>query len=269
MTYRETIQVQQALIALGLYHGNADGIAGPQTISTIKAFQKGKGLTVDGIVGPITYNALLPKQLQPPISTGTFYRGNAKPLEPGDVEEVAKGMPIETALLKAFLTVESNGAAFDRSNRPTILYEPHLAYRFASEEVRQELLNAGLAYAKWGMRPYPKTSDERYAQVVACAKIGGDELAADSTSWGSPQICGFNAKAAGYDTAVSMVRAFAADEQNQIAAMAAFILNNASLYNALKRHDFDTAASLYNGAGWRKNNYGAKLASAYRLALKG
>jgi peptidoglycan hydrolase-like protein with peptidoglycan-binding domain len=36
-----------------------DGIFGPNTESAVKAFQQGSGLAGDGIVGPITWRALV------------------------------------------------------------------------------------------------------------------------------------------------------------------------------------------------------------------
>lgn len=45
---------QQALASAGFSPGPIDGVRGPKTIAAIKAFQKSKGLVVDGIVGPKT-----------------------------------------------------------------------------------------------------------------------------------------------------------------------------------------------------------------------
>ena len=50
--------IQTKLKALGYYTGIVDGVAGKYTIAAIKAFQKAKGLLVDGIAGPVTQNAL-------------------------------------------------------------------------------------------------------------------------------------------------------------------------------------------------------------------
>ena len=271
MTSEQIQSVQMALKASGLYNGKVDGISGPMTTSSIREFQRRNHLVDDGIAGPKTWAALFPADapIPKPDPNVAFWSGNAKRMEPGDIERISNDVGLPVTVIKAFLMVESAGKPFDEKNRPTALYEPHLAYRFSSGNVRNELLDAGIAYAKWGTKPYPKSSDERYQQISLCASIGGDELAADSTSWGVPQICGFNAKASGYVDGVSMVRAFAADEENQMAAMGAFIMNNSSLYQALKRLDWDHAAELYNGAAYRKNNYAIKLASAYKQALKG
>ena len=51
--------VQRLLNAKGFSCGAADGIFGVKTEAAVKAFQKAKGLAVDGIVGAKTWNALL------------------------------------------------------------------------------------------------------------------------------------------------------------------------------------------------------------------
>jgi peptidoglycan hydrolase-like protein with peptidoglycan-binding domain len=45
LTKADIIQMQEWLDAVGCDVGNNDGIMGPQTIASIKAFQKGAGLT--------------------------------------------------------------------------------------------------------------------------------------------------------------------------------------------------------------------------------
>lgn len=50
--------LQAALKQLGFDPGGVDGIFGPGTEDAVKAFQKSKGLTPDGIVGPNTMAAL-------------------------------------------------------------------------------------------------------------------------------------------------------------------------------------------------------------------
>ena len=52
------IQIQEKLNKLGYDCGKADGVIGKKTKTAIKAFQKDKGLIVDGIIGSETLDAL-------------------------------------------------------------------------------------------------------------------------------------------------------------------------------------------------------------------
>lgn len=54
----EVVKLQKALIEQGFLSGKADGIFGPVTRAAVMAFQKAKGLAVDGIAGPKTLAAL-------------------------------------------------------------------------------------------------------------------------------------------------------------------------------------------------------------------
>lgn len=56
-TNGEVSYVQQRLVVYG-YKVDVDGIYGPLTENAVRAFQLVKGLTVDGVVGPITWAAL-------------------------------------------------------------------------------------------------------------------------------------------------------------------------------------------------------------------
>ncbi|MBM4140402.1 MAG: peptidoglycan-binding protein [Nitrospira sp.] len=62
----EAIKIQERLKALGHYRGPIDGIFGGGTEVAVKAFQKGRGLKVDGQVGPITWKALFDEEIAEP-----------------------------------------------------------------------------------------------------------------------------------------------------------------------------------------------------------
>lgn len=55
-------QIQAALARNGYYHGPVDGRFFNFTDSAVRTFQLDNGLAVDGVVGPVTWAALLPKK---------------------------------------------------------------------------------------------------------------------------------------------------------------------------------------------------------------
>jgi len=88
----EVAQLQTRLKELGLYGGPIDGDFGGGTDAAVRAFQRSKGLDVDGQVGPTTWAALFagatlpqPAILSEPLEyrclalTGSFETGTAPP----------------------------------------------------------------------------------------------------------------------------------------------------------------------------------------------
>lgn len=58
---RTTLGQQRALARLGYAPGDLDGFPGPRTAAAVRAFQVAAGLKVDGIIGPMTRDALARK----------------------------------------------------------------------------------------------------------------------------------------------------------------------------------------------------------------
>lgn len=57
-TGNEVRQIQTRLKSWGYYNGAVDGIYGSKTQAAVRAFQKANGLTVDGVAGPKTLEAI-------------------------------------------------------------------------------------------------------------------------------------------------------------------------------------------------------------------
>ncbi len=58
----EVAKIQSRLKELGYYPGPIDGDFGGGTESAVRAFQRAQRLTVDGIVGPKTWDRLFPQE---------------------------------------------------------------------------------------------------------------------------------------------------------------------------------------------------------------
>lgn len=55
----DVMKIQHALELAGFSPGPIDGKFGPQTKTAVMSFQSAQGITIDGIVGPITWERLL------------------------------------------------------------------------------------------------------------------------------------------------------------------------------------------------------------------
>ena len=189
------------------------------------------------------------------------FRGAAVKISASDFSDIAADAGIETAALRAVVAVEASGSGFDSTGRPKVLFEPHILYRQLSGDKRDRAVEEGLAYMKWGEKPYPKGSDAQYDRINRAMEI--DQSAAlKSASWGLGQIMGFNHNAAGYGDVETMVLACLDSEAKHVSMMVNFIRSN-NLLEWLRKKDWPRFARGYNGPGFVKNAYDVKLATAY------
>ena len=189
------------------------------------------------------------------------FRGATLRLAPGDVERVAEDVGIETAALRAVMKIEAAGSGFDASGRPRILFEPHIFHRLLKDGLRDRAMDQGLAYKRWGEKPYPKGSDAQYQRLEMAMSID-PSAALKSCSWGLGQIMGSNHKLAGYGDVETMVLACMDGELKQLRMMVSFI-EKSGLIDEIRRRDWAGFARGYNGPAYEKNAYDAKLAEAY------
>jgi len=219
-------QLQQHLKNTGRYHG-----------------------AVDGLWGRLTEAAILTLLTDGPDTS----------LTEQDFVDSAKRLDVTPAHIKAVVAVESSGAGFF-AGRPLILPEPH---RFSKwTKGRFDRTHPLISYPKWGTRPYAKTQDARYDQLLGMIRLDVDGGFA-AASYGKFQIMGENHKLCGYDTPMAFAEAMARDERTQLRAFEQFIINT-GLLPALRRGDWVSFARGYNGTGYAKNRYDIKLAQAFR-----
>lgn len=189
--------------------------------------------------------------------------GSATPSSLVDIEAVAAEIGVPTAAFRAVIQVEAGGKGYDKSNRPKALFERHHFYKHlkAFPDKLAKAIEQGLAYPKWGEKPYPKGSDAVYAEIEAAYEIDPD-AALLSTSWGLPQIMGSNFKMAGCSSVHEMVEQSMESEANQLRQMANF-LKSAGLADDLAELNWAAVARGYNGPQYAVNKYDEKLAAAY------
>ena len=193
--------------------------------------------------------------------------GPDTPLVRADYEASARRLNVPLINIMAFAHVEANGAGF-QAGRPKILPEPH---RFSkATKGRFDKTNPTVSYPVWGTRPYPKTQDARYDQLLEMIKLDVD-AGFGSASYGKFQIMGENHSLCGYSSSMAFAEAMARDERTQLAAFERF-LNSKGLVPALRAMGPTAAscipiASGYNGTAYAKNNYHGKLADYIRAGV--
>lgn len=174
------------------------------------------------------------------------WEGAAKRLDESDFISAAKDLGCEVSAIKAIWEVEASGNAFRYDGSLERRYEPH---HFP-----------GSGITKW--RDSMKLSESNREDMLFDAYRKKPEAALDATSWGGPQIMGFNAEKAGFPSAMAMVEAMADSESAHLTAFVNFCRSE-GLVTHLRALNWEAFALRYNGSGQVKA-YAAKMESAYR-----
>lgn len=168
---------------------------------------------------------------------------------------------VKAALIKAVVAVETNGRGFLPDGRPKILFERHWFYKLTPlpvSKTRPDLSNPRPGGYLGGSREWNRLN----------AAISFDRTAAlKSASWGLGQIMGFNYEKAEFDDVEAFVKAMHESEGKQLEAMMHFIKSNPQMLAALRSHNWQKFAYLYNGPAYQRNAYDTKLEKAYQRYL--
>lgn len=181
---------------------------------------------------------------------------------------------IEPEALLAVVEVESAGRSLEIDGKtPCLLFERHVFYRELDKAKKDVQLGyavaAGLAIPKWSPATQYKDqgSSNGRLKLLAQARALDNECALRSCSFGVGQTCGFLAEELHFADAIHMY-GFLVDGgvTAQVDCMIREI-ENKHLSAKLNAHDWSGFARIYNGPGYARNNYDAKMEIAYRRWL--
>lgn len=185
---------------------------------------------------------------------------NPKLLTAADFERAALALNCEVAAIRAVEAVESpNGGFLADGTTPVILFEGHWFH--ALTQGKFSARHPTISYARWTTRHYLGGMAEHGRLQRAVALDRSAALA--SASWGNFQIMGFNWGIARCKSLQDFINAMYRSEG---AHMDCFVnvIKNMALADELRERRWDDFAEVYNGPGWRQNDYGNKIAAAYK-----
>ena len=245
--------LQKQLVKLG-YKGkngkplSVDGNFGGSTEHAVIQFQKAQGLVDDGKVGDKTRAALAGGD-------------TSKFLKAEDYKKAALRLKVPELYIRVLGAVESQGVGFLRNGKAKILYERHRMYFYLCQA-------KGKAFANDQMKKIPslvnsiaggyKGNEAEYTRLSLAMNIHKDS-ALMSTSWGQFQIMGENWKDLGYASVQEFVDQQQISETHQMEAFLRFIEWKPGLLDALRKADWHTVITLYNGSNYKKLGYQAKF----------
>jgi N-acetylmuramidase-like protein/putative peptidoglycan binding protein len=181
------------------------------------------------------------------------FAGPGTPLSPAGVDAASGVVDVGLPELWSVVSVETSGCGFLPDRRPKILFERHYFSRLTGHKFDAD--NPDVSQPSQG--GYGAGGAHQHDRLAAAIQL--DRTAAlRSASWGLGQIMGDNWKAAGFEQVEDMVTSMVASEDNQLAAMAAFI-KASGMDQPLRRHDWEGFARRYNGANFAANQYDKKL----------
>jgi hypothetical protein len=196
-----------------------------------------------------------------------------------DYEVAASELGCEVAVIKTIEMVESGGAAFDKKNRPYILYERHVFSRNTNPKQKYDESDPNLSCKTpyhWEKKTkrasvddlpadqYPNVGGKEennefsYQRLMKAYSLDED-AALKACSWGKFQVLGENYSGA-FSSVREMVEAVCKNEFGQLKTFISFAKSN-HLQKALKDKNWLHIARTYNGKN--QKGYDVKLKKQY------
>lgn len=281
-------------------HLDEDGIAGPQTIKQIRAYQfhhlhfrqpDGRvdpdGRTLRSLLQRLAVRRTAPRSTAAPhprveravvaalptaIRAATTTQRLAAPGAGGDklteqdfVNAAARlGPSIEPALVHAIADAESGGkSGFGASGLPIIAFEGHIFRKYTKRAYDQTHPMLSYPYRqKAGPEWRHNNANQTKAwETLSEASALDHEAGLLACSWGMFQVMGFNFASCGYPDVDAFVDAMKAGERGQLEACIGYCKSRPGMIAAMQRKDFVAIATAYNGADY--GDYDQRIRRAY------
>ena len=234
----EVKSFQGFLIRLGfLSRGSDDGIAGPNTTSSIGAYQRACGLDDDQVAGPLTLAAAK--------DDGWVFETSPSSAQ----VEAANALGIPVEVVQTIEAVESGGRA------SAIRFEPHLFLR------HRPSLSLDIPFTK-GPRGFSVTRSETDQSAFEHAFELDPDAAVKSTSWGLYQVLGSHLIKAYGDAQLGVDSFYADPLEASYKLLVSWFRGNRPALAAARAKDWDELARRYNGSG-NVAAYSAAMAREY------
>lgn len=191
------------------------------------------------------------------------FAGAGLPMTTDGLNKGCDDLGVKAAEIWAVLAVETLGCGYLADQRPQILFERHKFHQQTDGEFDATAPDISAPTAG-GYGPRGAHQYDRLAEAILLDR----QAALRSTSWGIGQVMGFNAAAAGFADAETMVAAMVQSEDAQVGGMFAFLVSN-RLDRPLRNHDWTSFARGYNGPNFAVNQYDTRLAAAFQKFATG
>lgn len=185
------------------------------------------------------------------------FQGVGAPATREGILAVLDTLKIKLPQLLAVVTVETSGCGCLADRRPAILFERHIFSKQTGG--RFDAQHPDISNRTAGGYSHGTAEYNRLARAVQLDRTA----ALKSASWGLGQVMGFNFANAGYDNVETMVQKNMESEDEQLMAMANFLIAS-KLDRPLAAQDWTSFARGYNGPDFSRNLYDSKLAAAFQ-----
>lgn len=177
-----------------------------------------------------------------------------------DYMDAAKSLKCEVAAIKAVASVEAGkGGGFLSNNKPKILFESRWFNKLTNGKYTKSHPN--LATETWVHNYYGGTQEYSRLEQACFLNL---RAALKSTSWGMFQVLGANHNVVGWLDLLDFVDDMFKTERMHLDSFVGFIKHN-NLDDELQNKDWAGFARIYNGPGFKKNNYDNKMAQSYEF----